>query len=145
MNSAGVLIPGNVELMDPADLERRMGVNLYGTVRQPAGSGRRCAPDPGNIVNIASRPHAGRPRVTAARRVLCDRFAVRSVYTEALRVELYGGGIAASLIMPGIAGHADGPGEQQQEAGCRATIIAMPLQWVAGAVIASVVHKSGRG
>ncbi|MGA8567004.1 MAG: SDR family NAD(P)-dependent oxidoreductase, partial [Candidatus Binataceae bacterium] len=32
VNSAGVLIPGNVELMDPADLERMMGVNLYGTV-----------------------------------------------------------------------------------------------------------------
>jgi NAD(P)-dependent dehydrogenase (short-subunit alcohol dehydrogenase family) len=32
VNSAGVLIPGNVESMDPADLERMMGVNLYGTV-----------------------------------------------------------------------------------------------------------------
>ena len=32
VNSAGVLIPDNVESMDPADLERMMGVNLYGTV-----------------------------------------------------------------------------------------------------------------
>jgi NAD(P)-dependent dehydrogenase (short-subunit alcohol dehydrogenase family) len=32
VNSAGVLIPGTVESMDPADLERMMGVNLYGTV-----------------------------------------------------------------------------------------------------------------
>src|SRR5260370_36130206 len=28
VNSAGVLIPGNVESMDPADLERMRGVNL---------------------------------------------------------------------------------------------------------------------
>ena len=43
MNSAGVLIPGNVESMDPADLERMMGVNLYGTVHAMQAACRRCA------------------------------------------------------------------------------------------------------
>jgi NAD(P)-dependent dehydrogenase (short-subunit alcohol dehydrogenase family) len=50
VNSAGVLIPGNVESMDPADLERMMGVNLYGTVHaMQAVLPSICAPDPGEI------------------------------------------------------------------------------------------------
>src|SRR5260370_36173147 len=55
VNSAGVLIPGNVESMDPADLERMMAVNLYGTVHamQAVLPSMRTR-SRGNIVNIAS-------------------------------------------------------------------------------------------
>ncbi len=55
VNSAGVLIPDNVESMDPADLERMMGVNLYGTVHaMQAVLPSMRAQSRGNIVNIAS-------------------------------------------------------------------------------------------
>ena len=76
-----------------------MGVEFYGTVHaMQAVLPSMRARSRGNIVTC----FAGRAaRATAARRVLCDEFAVVGL-TEALRVELYGSGITASLIMPGI-------------------------------------------
>ena len=100
VNSAGVLIPDNVESMDPADLERMMAVNLYGTVHamQAVLPSMRVR-SRGNIVNIASL--AGRRGLPPLGGYCATKFAVVGL-TEALRVELYGSGITASLIMPGV-------------------------------------------
>jgi NADP-dependent 3-hydroxy acid dehydrogenase YdfG len=85
--------------MDPADLERMMGVNLYGTVHaMQAVLPSMRARSRGNIVNIASL--AGRRGLPPLGGYCATKFAVVGL-TEALRVELYG--------------TAHGPGEQQQE------------------------------
>src|SRR5262249_15268214 len=55
VNSAGFLIQGSVETMSPADLERMMEVNLYGTLHTiQAVIPPMRARSKGNIVNIAS-------------------------------------------------------------------------------------------
>ena len=70
VNSASVLIPDNVESMDPADLERMMAVNLcWPVVAHTSGP----AVDARPIREISSTCLAGRAaRATAARRLLCD-------------------------------------------------------------------------
>jgi short-subunit dehydrogenase len=59
--------------------------------------------------------------------------------TEALRVELYGSGIKASLIMPGIIDTPMVRESNSKKPGLPDNIIAMPPQWVTWAVIAAVV------
>jgi NAD(P)-dependent dehydrogenase (short-subunit alcohol dehydrogenase family) len=137
VNSAGVLIPDNVESMDPADLERMMGVNLYGTVHaMQAVLPSMRARSRGNIVNIASL--AGRRGLPPLGGYCATKFAVVGL-TEALRVELYGSGITASLIMPGIVDTPMVRESNSKKPELPDNIIAMPPQWVTWAVIAAVV------
>ena len=100
VNSAGVLIQSSVETMNPADLERMMEVNLYGTLHaMQAVIPSMRAQSRGNVVNIASL--AGRRGTPPLGGYCATKFAVVGL-TEALRVELYGSGITLSLIMPGV-------------------------------------------
>jgi NAD(P)-dependent dehydrogenase (short-subunit alcohol dehydrogenase family) len=123
--------------MDPADLERMMGVNLYGTVHaMQAVLPSMRARSRGNIVNIASL--AGRRGLPPLGGYCATKFAVVGL-TEALRVELYGSGITASLIMPGVIDTPMVRESSGKKAGLPDNIIAMPPQWVAWAVIAAVV------
>ena len=136
VNSAGVLIPGSVETMSPADLERMMEVNLYGTLHaiQAVIPSMR-ARSKGNIVNIASL--AGRRGMPPLGGYSATKFAVVGL-SEALRVELYGSGITVSLIMPGVI---DTPMIRQTDSNKRdlpGNLIAMPAQWVTWAVIAAI-------
>jgi NAD(P)-dependent dehydrogenase (short-subunit alcohol dehydrogenase family) len=137
VNSAGVLIPDSVELMEPADLELMIGVNLYGTVHalQAVLPSMR-ARSKGNIVNIASL--AGRRGLPPLGGYCATKFAVVGL-TEALRVELYGSGITASLIMPGVIDTPMVRKGNSKKAALSDSIIAMPPQWVTWAVIAAVV------
>jgi NAD(P)-dependent dehydrogenase (short-subunit alcohol dehydrogenase family) len=137
VNSAGVLIPDSVELMEPADLELMIGVNLYGTVHaMQAVLPSMRARSRGNIVNIASL--AGRRGLPALGGYCATKFAVVGL-TEALRVELYGSGITASLIMPGVIDTPMVRKGNRKKASLSDNIIAMPPQWVTWAVIAAVV------
>jgi NAD(P)-dependent dehydrogenase (short-subunit alcohol dehydrogenase family) len=136
VNSAGVLIPDNVESMDPADLERMMGVNLYGTVHAMQAVLPSMRARSGNIVNIASL--AGRRGLPPLGGYCATKFVVVGL-TEALRVELYGSGITASLIMPGIVDTPMVRESNSKKPGLPDNIIAMPPQWVTWAVIAAVM------
>src|SRR5713226_93236 len=111
VNSAGVLIPDNVESMDPADLERMMGVNLYGTVHAMQ------AVLPSMRAQGKYRQHCfagGAARATAARRVLCDEIRGGRSHRSAPRGTLWQRHHSV-IDNAGSHRHADGPGEQQQE------------------------------
>jgi NADP-dependent 3-hydroxy acid dehydrogenase YdfG len=114
VNSAGVLIPDNVESMDPADLERMMGVNLYGTVHaMQAVLPSMRARSRGNIVNIASL--AGRRGLPPLGGYCATKFAVVGLTRSAPRGTLWQRHHSV-VDNAGNRRHADGPGEQQQEA-----------------------------
>ncbi len=139
VNSAGVALPGPVEIMPPEDVERMMSVNLMGTLHAmqlvlPAMRARGA----GNIVNIASL--AGRRGMPPLGGYCATKFAVVGL-TEALRVELFGSGVKVSLVMPGVidtpmARDASGAGILKN---LPESIPLMPPQWVTWAVIAAVV------
>jgi len=138
VNSAGVLIPDKVEEIRHDDLARMMSVNLYGTLNAiqavlPSMREQRS----GNIVNIASL--AGRRGISPLGGYSATKFAVVGM-TEALRVELFGSGITASLVMPGVI---DTPMAQQDHAAIPslARRFAMPTRWVTWAVMAAVALR----
>ena|SRR5579872_1166582 len=136
-NSAGVLIQSSVETMNPADLERMMEVNLYGTLHaMQAVIPSMRAQSRGNVVNIASL--AGRRGTPPLGGYCATKFAVVGL-TEALRVELYGSGVTLSLIMPGVVDTPMIRGSERDKNDLAATLIAMPAQWVTWAVIAAIV------
>jgi len=133
VNNAGVSIPAKISEMNVADLRRMMDINFFGTVHatqavlstmQKAGRG--------NIVNVASL--AGRRGVSPLGAYCATKFAVVG-FTEALRVELFGTGISASLVMPGLV---DTPMIREFEGQRIPTGIAMPARWVTWGVLAAV-------
>ncbi|MGZ6194273.1 MAG: SDR family NAD(P)-dependent oxidoreductase [Candidatus Binataceae bacterium] len=139
VNSAGLLIQSSVEAMNPADLERMMEVNLYGTLNaMQAVIPSMRAQSRGNIVNIASL--AGRRGAPPLGGYCATKFAVVGL-TEALRVELYGSGITLSLIMPGVVDTPMIRRTERDKSDLAATLIAMPAQWVTWAVIAAIVFS----
>ena len=100
VNSAGVMIPGQVEKLKLADLEKMMSVNVYGALNAMQAAipvvRRQGA---GNIINIASL--AGRRGMSPLGGYSATKFAMVGL-TEALRMELFGSGIRVSLVMPGV-------------------------------------------
>jgi len=137
INSAGVLIPAHTEDARIEDLDAMMRTNFYGMVHmiqavlplmREAGSGR--------IVNIASL--AGRRGFSPIGGYSATKFAVVG-FTEALRVELVGSGITASLVMPGVVDTpmADTalPGVENLSALPK---LAMPTNWVTWAILAAL-------
>jgi NAD(P)-dependent dehydrogenase (short-subunit alcohol dehydrogenase family) len=137
VNSAGILIPAEVEKLKLADLERMMSVNVYGALnviqsaipimrRQGAGS----------IVNIASL--AGRRGISPLGGYSATKFAMVGL-TEALRMELFGTGIRVSLVMPGVI---DTPMTtdavmENMDMGTMPSFFKMPVRWVTWAVLAA--------
>jgi len=137
VNSAGILIPSDVEKLKLADLERMMSVNVYGALnaiqaaipimrRQGAGS----------IINIASL--AGRRGISPLGGYSATKFAMVGL-TEALRMELFGTGIRVSLVMPGVI---DTPMTtdtvmEDMELGTMPSFFKMPVRWVTWAVLAA--------
>lgn len=98
VNNAGVLIPSLFSEARVEDLRRMMDVNFFGAVHvthaalpimQDAGFG--------NIVNIASI--AGRRGGTTLSGYSASKFALIG-FTESLRMELFGSGVIASLVVP---------------------------------------------
>lgn len=138
INSAGVLIPAHTEDARIEDLDAMMRTNFYGMVHmiqavlplmREAGSGR--------IVNIASL--AGRRGFSPIGGYSATKFAVVG-FTEALRIELVGSGITASLVMPGVVNTpmADNalPGGENLSALPK---LAMPANWVTLAILAALL------
>jgi len=138
INSAGVLIPAHTEDARLEDLEAMMRTNFYGMVHmvqavlplmREAGSGQ--------IVNIASL--AGRRGFSPIGGYSATKFAVVG-FTEALRTELVGSGITASLVMPGVV---DTPMVDQPIPGAENLSglpkLAMPPNWVTWAIMAALL------
>ena len=137
VNSAGIMIPSEVEKLKLTDLERMMSVNVYGAlnaiqaaipVMRKQGSG--------SIVNIASL--AGRRGISPLGGYSATKFAMVGL-TEALRMELFGSGIRVSLVMPGVI---DTPMTsdavvEEMELGGMPSFFKMPVRWVTWAVLAA--------
>jgi uncharacterized protein len=138
VNSAGMVIPAPVESMKPADLQRMLQVNLFGTLHSMQAvipSMRKAGA--GNIVNIASL--AGRRGLPPLGGYSASKFALVGL-TEALRVDLRGSGIKVSLVMPTVV---DTPMTDNFVAAEETTSIpglvsGIPVQWVTWAAIAAV-------
>jgi NADP-dependent 3-hydroxy acid dehydrogenase YdfG len=137
INSAGLLIADAVEQMRPEDLEKMMGVNVFGALNaMQAVLPLMRAARSGNIVNISSL--AGRRGMSPLGGYAATKFALVGM-TEALRVELFNTGIKVSLVMPGVidtpmARHAlkhDDPLKNVS------ALTAMPARWVTWAVLAA--------
>ena len=139
INSAGVAIPDRIYDARTEDLRMMMEVNYFGAVEVirtflpmmlNAGFG--------NIVNIGSTAGVRADETLAG--YCASKFALAG-YTEALRLELYGSGVTASLVMPGPV---DTPMLQNPHWQSRATLLAnavVPVNWVASAVIAAVIYR----
>ncbi|MGH7947634.1 MAG: SDR family NAD(P)-dependent oxidoreductase, partial [Candidatus Binataceae bacterium] len=85
-----------------------------------------------NIVNVASL--AGRRGMSPLGGYCATKFAVVG-FTEALRMELFGTAVSASLVMPGLV---DTPMVREFEGQQIPAGIAMPRRWVTWAVLAAV-------
>ena len=137
VNSAGVLIAGDIESMKLDDLERMMAVNVYGTVNAiHAVLPSMRENSKGNIINIGSL--AGRRGFPSLGGYCATKFALVGL-NEALRVELYGTAIAVSLIMPGVIDTPMVRNDANKNFGPPEKILAMPPQWVTAAVISAIV------
>jgi uncharacterized protein len=137
VNSAGIMIPAEVEKIKLADLERMMSVNLYGALNaiQAAMPAMR-KQGSGNIVNIASL--AGRRGMSPTGGYAATKFAMVGL-TEALRMETFGTGIRVSLVMPGVI---DTPMTantviEDIDVSKMPTLFKMPVQWVTWAIFAA--------
>jgi NAD(P)-dependent dehydrogenase (short-subunit alcohol dehydrogenase family) len=138
VNSAGMVIPAPVESLKPADLQRMLQVNLFGTLHsmQAVIPSMRHA-GAGNIVNIASL--AGRRGLPPLGGYSASKFALVGL-TEALRVDLRGSGIKVSLVMPTVV---DTPMTDNFVAAEETTSIpglvsGIPVQWVTWATVAAI-------
>jgi short-subunit dehydrogenase len=138
VNSAGIALPDRVLDAQIEDLRQMMEVNYFGAVQiiravlpMMLQAGR------GNIVNIGST--AGRRGDDTLAGYCATKFALVG-YTEALRVELFGSGVTASLVMPGPV---DTPMLENPYWQSRARLLGgavMPASWVASAAIAAIVY-----
>jgi short-subunit dehydrogenase len=137
VNSAGVALPDLVLDARIEDLREMMQVNYFGAVHAIRAvlpmmlrAGR------GNIVNIGST--AGRRGDETLAGYCASKFALVG-YTEALRLELFGSGVTASLVMPGPVDTPmlENPHWQSRTRLLGGTVI--PPSWVASAVIAAIV------
>ena len=138
VNSAGVALPDRVLDASLEDLHQMIEVNYFGAVHAIRAvlpimlqRGR------GNIVNIGST--AGRRGDDTLAGYCASKFALAG-YTEALRVELFGSGVTASLVIPGPV---DTPMLENPHWQSRANLLAgavIPASWVASAVIAAIVY-----
>jgi uncharacterized protein len=138
VNSAGIAIPDLVLDARIEDLRTMMDVNYFGAVHAIRAvlpimfrEGR------GNIVNIGSTAGIRGDETLAG--YCASKFALAG-YTEALRVELFGSGLSASLVM---AGPVDTPMLDNPYWQTRARLFAgavIPPGWVASAAIAAILY-----
>ncbi len=137
VNNAGVLIPSLFSEAGVEDLRRMMDVNFFGAVHMTRAvlpimqdTGR------GNIVNIASI--AGRRGSATLSGYSASKFALIG-FTESLRVELFGSGVTASLVVPASV---DTEMLDNPEWNARAWALGdlkIPPEWVSWGVIAAIV------
>jgi short-subunit dehydrogenase len=137
VNNAGVLIPSLFSEASVEDLRRMMDVNFFGAVHMTRAvlpimqDARR-----GNLVNIASI--AGRRGGATLSGYSASKFALIG-FTESLRVELFGSGVTASLVVPASV---DTEMLDNPEWNARAWALGdlkIPPEWVSWGVIAAIV------
>ena len=137
VNNAGLLLPGSVQDLDPADLDRMLRVNLYGALfvmqealRQMGARGDGC------IVNMASL--AGRRGISPLGGYCATKFALVGL-TEALRSELRDGSVHVALVLPGVVDTpmVDAVSADHEFVDLWPSALAMPPSWVVWAVFAA--------
>src|ERR1700677_3040213 len=139
VNSAGVALPDRILDARMEDLRTMMEANYFGAVEViraflPVMLSTRF----GNIVNIGSTAGVRGDETLAG--YCASKFALAG-YTEALRLELFGTGVTASLVRPGPV---DTPMLQNRHWQSRAALLGnviVPVTWVASAVITAVVYR----
>ena len=137
VNNAGVLIPSLFSEASVEDLRQMMDVNFFGAVHMtravlPIMQDSGC----GNVVNIASI--AGRRGGATLSGYSASKFALIG-FTESLRVELFGSGVIASLVVPASV---DTEMLDNPEWNARAWALGdlrIPPEWVSWGVIAAIV------
>jgi NAD(P)-dependent dehydrogenase (short-subunit alcohol dehydrogenase family) len=137
VNNAGVLIPGLVETLRDADLEKMLRVNLYGALHVMQSATRRMRErGAGHVVNIGSL--AGRRGFSPIGGYSASKFALVGL-TEALRVELAGSGVQVSLVLPGVVATPMAEALKTTEDGeLWPQSLNLRPEWVAWAVMAAV-------
>jgi len=142
VNNAGVLIPSTVAELDPADLQRMLDVNLFGAlhVMQAAVKQMQRQASGGHIVNLSSL--AGRRGFSPLGGYSATKFALVGM-TEALRMELAGGNVGISLVLPGVVDTpmAAAAAQDPKAHGFWPSSLNMPTAWVVWAIFASVQFR----
>lgn len=137
VNNAGLLLPGPVQEMDPADLDRMLRVNLFGALFVMQESVRRMrARGGGCLVNMASL--GGRRGVSPLGGYCATKFALIGL-TEALRDELADSAVHVALVLPGVVETpmVDAASADRELLDLWPTALSMPQSWVVWAVFAA--------
>jgi NAD(P)-dependent dehydrogenase (short-subunit alcohol dehydrogenase family) len=136
VNNAGVLIPAPFRNARLRDLRRMMDVNYFGAVNvtraalpvmEDGGSG--------NIVNIASI--AGRRGGVALSGYSASKSALIA-FSEALRIELFGTGIVASLVIPASVDTEMLRNPEWESRSWAVGDVKMPTDWVTWGVVTAI-------
>jgi uncharacterized protein len=137
VNSAGILVPGRFQKSSLASFRQMMDVNFFGALHMiKAVLPTMQRAKSGNIVNIASI--AGRRGSATLSGYSASKFALIGL-TEALRAELFGSGVVASLVVPGSV---DTPMLENPEWLSNSWFfgdLKMPPAWVTWGVIAAII------
>ena len=137
VNSAGVMIPGRFCSSRVEDFRQMMDVNFFGAVNLakaalPIMLNAEC----GNIVNIASI--GGRRGGATLSGYSASKFALIG-FTEALRMELFGTGVTASLVVPGPVDTPMLDNPEWQLSSWAFGKLRMPPAWVSWGVAVAVI------
>jgi short-subunit dehydrogenase len=136
VNNAGVMIPALFSEARLDDLRLMMDVNFFGAVHVTRAAlpillraGR------GNIVNVASI--AGRRGGMTLSGYSASKFALIG-FTESLRIELFGSGVTASLVVPASVDTDMLDNHAWQSRSWAVGDLKMPADWVTWGVVAAV-------
>ena len=137
VNNAGTMIPGRFYTSHVEDFRRMMEVNFFGAVNMikaalPAMLNARR----GNIVNVASV--AGRRGGATLSGYSASKFALVG-FTEALRTELFGTRVTASIVVPGPVDTAMLDNREWQSSSWALGRLRIPPAWVTWGVAAAVI------
>lgn len=136
VNNAGVLIPAPFRNARLQDLQRMMDVNYFGAVHVT----RAALPvmedeGSGNIVNIASI--AGRRGGVALSGYSASKAALIA-FTEALRIELFGTGVIASVVVPASVDTEMLRNPEWESRSWAVGEIKLPTEWVTWGVVTAL-------
>ncbi len=100
INNAGVMPLGRIVEEDDSTTERIIAINLHAVIHGTREAARRMLPrGGGHIINIAST--AGKAGLPGGATYCATKFGVVG-FSESVRAELEDGGIAVTVVLPGI-------------------------------------------
>lgn len=100
VNNAGIMQLAGFEEQDDATIDRQIEINLRAVIHGTRAASRLMGQRGGHIVNVASV--AGKFGFPGAATYCATKHGVVG-FSEAVRLELRGGGIEISCVMPGVA------------------------------------------